>query len=299
MKKKMGKYWILAGMVLCLAGCTEKTDGKTETEQTVLEQEMSSGEQEAVAGSLRAVTGDTGGEWMIDGDGTAVSRRYEDIWEEDIRSRRETARYTEGGKTGYFSVSSGEILIPAQYAEASRMEDKGAVVGDGNKKWLIDEQGRRVSDEYDDLKQPDQGWIAAKQSKWGIVDQDDKEIIPFEYDSLYLQTIFAAALAEKEGIAYYIFFGEGEPQITELGPYEIGPVYEEGWSVIHDRDGSGGIIGWNGDVYFRSDCSLTIARNTEDGVYLLSSQGDDGRYGAVCFWAEERRASELVPPVYS
>lgn len=98
----------------------------------------------------------------------------------------------------------GEQVLPAEYSMISEYEEessmefrlfiKGITIALKNEYWgVIDEQGKEILPfEYERLSLLDNGWlIAAKDGKEGVIDRQGKVIIPFEYESLsYAEGIF-------------------------------------------------------------------------------------------------------------
>ena len=99
----------------------------------------------------------------------------------------------------------GEQVLPAEYSMISEYEEessmefrlfiKGITIALKNEYWgVIDEQGKEILPfEYERLSLLDNGWlIAAKDGKEGVIDRQGKVIIPFEYESLsYAEEAFA------------------------------------------------------------------------------------------------------------
>lgn len=98
----------------------------------------------------------------------------------------------------------GEQVLPAEYTMIGEYEEessvefklfiKGITIALKNEYWgVIDEQGKEILPfEYERLSLLDNGWlIAVKDGKEGVIDHQGKVIIPFEYESLsYAEGVF-------------------------------------------------------------------------------------------------------------
>lgn len=105
-------------------------------------------------------------------------------------------------KMAVFNQQGGQVL-PAEYALISEYDTShdvftlfvdGATVAMKEVYWgLIDEQGKEILPfEYERLSLLDNGWlIAGKDGKTGVIDRQGKVIIPFKYESLsYAEGVF-------------------------------------------------------------------------------------------------------------
>lgn len=241
---------------------------------------------------------------LIDGEGNYVSEIYDNIYDE-LSTYNRYIRYVSGGKIGYLDAVSGEIAVPAQYKEASRM-DRTAVVGNGRSAWFISEEGERLSENYEEaysLAERQNTYARIKKGgKWGIINVNFEEVLPCEYDYINeLPLTEYRTTGVKDGAAYIISL-EKEPfqQKKVAEDCDIGEMNEmDGYAFITAQNGRKGLVDYSGEIVLEpiyqeiSYPEHLYKGDTYDYDLVVSVRGSNGKY---CLFAlEGKRAVETLP----
>lgn len=222
-----------------------------------------------------------------------------------------------------FIDTSGNIIAPFIYDDAYVFSEGKYFVSSGGSKIIIDAFGKALFDvsKYDTVAPITDGYsIVVTNEKYGMIDEDGKELLPCEYD--YIHEMCGVIHALKGG-AYQCFDKEGKPvnvkiydeyhtgwsyEITKVkkdGKYgvinnsyeeilpciyddvqicdnDIVAVFEEGWKYINLNDESN-------SYYYAGSFPYKFS----DGLALVYSE-EEGKYGYI------NKSWELVIPfIYS
>ena len=95
--------------------------------------------------------------------------------------------------------NKGKIKIPFEYASIQEAGEYAVILLKDNKYELFSTRGKALSKiSFNNLEKLDSNRLLAKSGKWGIIENTGKEIIPFEYDSIYQKSNQILVL-NKEG----------------------------------------------------------------------------------------------------
>jgi hypothetical protein len=94
--------------------------------------------------------------------------------------------------------NKGKVKIPFEYASIQEAGDNSVILLKDNKYELFSTSGKALSKtSFNNLEKLDSNRILAKSGQWGIIDDLGKEIIPFEYDSIYQKSTQLLALSKQ------------------------------------------------------------------------------------------------------
>ena len=94
---------------------------------------------------------------------------------------------TEPGYYEYYNIN-GEKIVDKMFKDAELFDDNGlAIVSeDETNYYLIDKKGNKVSNDYDKIISGFDYYLVIKGNKEGIIGIDGKEILPCEYENVYI-----------------------------------------------------------------------------------------------------------------
>jgi hypothetical protein len=82
--------------------------------------------------------------------------------------------------------NKGKVKIPLEYASIQEASDNSVILLKDNKYELFSTSGKALSKiSFNKLENLDSTRLIAKSGQWGIIDESGKEIIPFEYDTIF------------------------------------------------------------------------------------------------------------------
>lgn len=156
---------------------------------------------------------DNSGMILLFGAGSDGSDYYTYKKLEDVKIKRP---YFENDKYGILN-EQGEKITPPIFSSITNFEDGKADIRIDNNVGIVDEGGNYVIPPlYSSLllsrnwKYPDV-YIASKDGKYGILDKNGKELVPFKYDAIKGGEIFELRLGNKIGL--YVPFQVHTPAI--------------------------------------------------------------------------------------
>lgn len=275
-----------------LSGCTKsanKVDKNIETEnETTLYM------QDIFTKGRRVIHMDNG-DTLIDEKGNYLSNIYDEIEEEDLEEDCDYIRFAENGKWGYLSLT-GDVYIPAQYSTASPYSVV-AVVGDGKKKWVINEKGKQISKKFEDICEYEHQECFARvkdKEKWGIIDRDANIVIACEFDKINdLPYIYTLASAVKDGKAYIISLYD--MTINEVGEYsDIQAVCFGQFCNVKDKKGNVGLIFANGKQIFEPKYKQIYVKIKDKNLFLIMTKDLDGQCTTWQFNNEDKSIHEMT-----
>ena len=137
--------------------------------------------------------------------------------------------------------TSGNIIAPFIYDDAYVFSEGKYFVSSGGSKIIIDGFGRALFDvsKYDTVAPVTDGYsIVVSNEKYGMIDENGKELIPCEYEYLDEKCDIIRA---RKGLSWYYFNKKGNPVNVEnytfaTDLYSICKVRKDGkWGVIGDN----------------------------------------------------------------
>lgn len=235
------------------------------------------------------------GDTLMDEKGNYLSNIYDEIEEEDIEEDCDYIRFSENDKWGYLDLT-GDVYIPAKYSTASPYSVV-AVVGDGKKKWIINEKGKQISKTFEDIHEYEhQGFFARvkNKGKWGIVDRDANVVIDCEFDKINnLPYIYTLTSAVKAGTAYIISLND--TTIREVGKYsDIQAVCFGEFCNVKDKKGNVGLILVNGKQIFEPQYKEIYIRMNDENLFLITTKDFDGKCTMWQFNNEDKSIQEMT-----
>ncbi|MGB3545440.1 MAG: WG repeat-containing protein, partial [Saprospiraceae bacterium] len=136
-------------------------------------------------------------------------------------------RYRQGGKWGFVD-SLGKVVVAARFEQAADFSDGRAPVQVGEQWKLIDRRGKIVSRlAYDQLVPaglPGK-FVAETAGKYGLIDQDERVIVPLRLDELHPFTDGLAAYRVDDGWGF----------LRPDGSLLTDPVYPLVWPFVNGR----------------------------------------------------------------
>ncbi|MFY8021543.1 MAG: WG repeat-containing protein, partial [Bacteroidia bacterium] len=91
-----------------------------------------------------------------------------------------------------------KIKIPFEYTSIQEAGENSVILLKDNKYELFSIEGKALSKiSFNNLEKVDSNRILAKSDQWGIIDNTGKEIMPFEYGSIYQKSTQLLALSKQ------------------------------------------------------------------------------------------------------
>ena len=98
-----------------------------------------------------------------------------------------------GGKWGLMDVSNGRLTVPLEFEYTSQLVYGVSHAVKNGLHGYIDKHGKTVLQfQYDDAcdEPSSNGYLAVKRGKWGVVNSNNDQMIPFVYDRIVLDSCF-------------------------------------------------------------------------------------------------------------
>ncbi len=209
----------------------------------------------------------------------------------------------------------GEEILSGMYTTVNALSPKHLVVERGSRKSLIDYQGKTllpmrydgianynqgyistligtkfglfnaetnvtISPQYDVMLQPygNATFTARKKNKWGVIDGNDKSLIPFSYDDIRYWTD-SVALAQKNGLWHLVDINTREILYEDIESYTLLGRHKDATIISIYKNGQYGILS--------SEDGEVIAPTFQDIVNL--GAGDE-----MIFFAEKAAEEENI-----
>lgn len=147
------------------------------------------------------------------------------------------------GKYGFLKKSDLTVAVPTEYDGVSVFKNGYVVVKKGEKYGIIDKEGKQlVPLDYDYMWMSDNGThtVVAKGDKYGVIDKEGKIVLPLNYD--YIEMFDTGTLALNQGGKYVLAESTGKPINKKLydSIEKIGSCYKV------ELSGKYGILNENG-----------------------------------------------------
>ncbi len=217
---------------------------------------------------------------VINGKGTTI-----------VKAKYENIQYDDGSKPGYivserteqgyrygYLNAKGKKVLDTKYNNLER------IMGDQDKKkyyfiafldgqaGLLENKKECIPHAYTDItyQEQDQLLIAERNERLGAFDEKGKQIIPAEYDNLYIAGEYINAEVEGRVDIY-----EKSGKKLENSPYTGKMLTDsEDYIIVIDQEGKYGVIGKNGSSYI--PCSYDYIEYIAKDYFLATRDGKTG-----------------------
>ncbi len=199
-------------------------------------------------------------------------------------------------KNGKYQIlnSSAELEIKKSFDKVDAILDNYYLAYEGNLVYLIDDNGKVVSNKYKGYYDFDEGFIVRLGNKMGAIDYSGKIILPFIYDSLTYPDYEECLYAKKEGR-----FGVIDFEGNVLVPFEYDFITRVWYDSYENYEGNLIVQKNNklGTVNMKNKIAIPIIYDAISGWIEYSPDEHyvkkDGKYGMV-----KPNGETMIPCIY-